>query len=79
MAARRQLNIDLDPEVAEILQELASDAHVSEGEILDRAVRAYDVRSVLARIRARSDLDDDQPMALAREELAAVRAARRAA
>jgi hypothetical protein len=79
MGARRQLNVDLDPEVAEILQKLASDAHVAEGEILDRAVRAYDVRSVLARIRARSNLDEDQAMALAREELAAVRAARRAA
>jgi hypothetical protein len=79
MAARRQLNIDVDPEVAEILHKLAADAHVTEGEILDRAVRAYDVRSVLARIRARADLDEDQAMALAREELKAVRAARRAA
>jgi hypothetical protein len=34
-----------------------------------RAIRAYDLRSLLAQIRERSDLDEDQALALAREEL----------
>jgi hypothetical protein len=79
MAERQQLNIDVDPSVAEILRKLAAEAHLSEGEIVDRAVRTYDIRTVLARIRSRSDLDEDQAIALAREELKAVRAGRRAA
>ena len=57
----------------------AAEARVSEGEILDRAVRAYDLRALLSRLQAQSDLDDDQAIALAREELKAARMARRAA
>jgi hypothetical protein len=68
------MNIDLDAEVASILRAHAAEAHVSEGEIVDRAVRAYDLRALMARIRAGSDLDEDQALALAREELAAARA-----
>jgi len=79
MATRERVNVDLDAEVAEILRKHAAEAHVSEGVILDRAVRAYDLRALLARLQAKSDLDDDQAMALAREELKAARAARRAA
>jgi hypothetical protein len=50
------------------------EAHVSEGEIVDRAIRAYDLRSLVARIRSRSDLDQDAAMALVREQLQAARA-----
>jgi hypothetical protein len=56
----------------------SAEAPVSEGKILDRAVRAYDLRALLARLRAKSDLDDDQAVALAREELKAACTARRA-
>jgi hypothetical protein len=49
---------------------------VSEGEIVDRAIRAYDLRSLIARIHERSDLDEDAAMTLAREELHAARAQR---
>jgi hypothetical protein len=79
MATRERVNVDLDAEVAAILRKHAAEAHVSEGEILDRAVRAYDLRGLLARLQANSDLDEDQAMALAREELKAARAARRGA
>ena len=78
MATRERVNVDLDAEVAAILRKHAAEAHVSEGEILDRAVRAYDLRALLARLQAKSDLDEDQAMALAREELKAARTARRA-
>jgi hypothetical protein len=74
MAARQRLSIDLDAEVAAILRAHAAETHLSEGEIIDRAIRAYDLRSLLAQIRERSDLDEDQALALAREELKAARA-----
>ena len=79
MAARQHVNIDLDADVAAILRVHAEQAHVSEGEIVDRAIRAYDLRSLLAQIRERSDLDEDEAIALAREELKAARAERDAA
>jgi hypothetical protein len=78
-ASRQQMNVDLDAEVASILRSRAAEAHVSEGEIVDRAIRAYDLRSLVARIRARSDLDEDAAMALVREELHAARTEREAA
>jgi hypothetical protein len=77
--SREQINVDIDAEVASILRSHAAEAHISEGEIVDRAIRAYDLRSLVARIRARSDLDEDAAMALVREELQAVRAERDAA
>jgi hypothetical protein len=79
VAARQQVNIDLDAEVVSILRTHAAEAHVSEGEVVDRAIRAYDLRSLVARIRERSDMDEDQAMALVREELQAARAERDAA
>jgi hypothetical protein len=76
MATREQMSIDVDAEVAAILRAHAAEAHLSEGEIVDRAIRAYDLRALTARIRERSDLDEDQAMALVREELRAARADR---
>lgn len=70
------MSIDLDADVVAILRAHAAEAHLSEGEIVDRAIRAYDLRSLLAQIRERSDLDEDQALALAREELQAARAKR---
>ena len=79
MAARQHVSIDLDADVAAILRAHAAETHLSEGEIVDRAIRAYDLRALLAQIRERSDLDEDQALALAREELHAARAERDAA
>lgn len=79
MATRETVSVDLDAEVAAILRKHAAEARLTEGEVLDRALRAYDLRALLARLQAQSDLDDDEAMALAREELKAVRATRRAA
>lgn len=70
------MSIDLDADVAAILRAHAAEAHLTEGEIIDRAIRAYDLRSLLAQIRERSDLDEHQALALAREELQAARAER---
>ncbi len=77
MAARESVSVDLDAEVAEILRQRAADAHISKGEIIDRAVRDGFRRTLMAGLQAKSELDDDQARALAREELRAARAARR--
>jgi phosphopantetheine adenylyltransferase len=49
---------------------------VSEGEIVERALRAADLRALVRRIRSRSDLHEDAAMRLVNEELKAVRAER---
>ncbi len=76
MTARQHVSIDLNADVAAIVRAHAAETHLSEGEIIDRAIRAYDLRSLLAQIRERSDLDEQQALALAREELKAARAER---
>lgn len=68
----RRLNV----EVAAMLRAHAAAEHVSEGEIVERALRAVDLRALVARIRARSDLDEGAAMRLVNEELKAVRAER---
>jgi hypothetical protein len=70
------VSIDLDADVAAILRAHAAEAQLTQGEIVDRAIRAYDLRSLLAQLRERSDLDEAQALALAREELQAARAER---
>ena len=75
---RERVTLELDAEVASLLAESAADAQVSEGELVERAIRAMDLRWLVARIRERSDLDEDAAMQLAREELRAARAARAA-
>lgn len=78
MAPRERITVELDPDVAAILRQHAAAAHVREGEILDRAVRAYDLRALLLRLQRQSELDEDGAMSLARAELKASRAARHA-
>lgn len=73
MASRLRISLDLDAEVAAILRDHATGAHVTEGEIVDQAVRAFDLRSLVAGIRSRSDLDEDAAMRLVNEELRAAR------
>jgi hypothetical protein len=73
-APRQRVSVDVDAEVMSILRSHATEAHVSEGEIIDRAIRAYDLRSLLGRVRNRSDLDEEAAMALVRDELRAARA-----
>ena len=75
---RQRVILDLDQEVAALLAACAADAHVSEGEIVERAVRAMDLRALVARIRERSDLDEDEAMRLVQAELRAARAERAA-
>lgn len=76
MAEREAVTVELDVEVAAILREHAAAGQVSEGEIVERALRATDLRALVGRIRARSDLDEGAAMRLVDEELKAVRAER---
>lgn len=76
MPEREAVIVELDVEVAAILREHAAAEHVSEGEIVERALRATDLRALVGRIRARNDLDEGAAMRLVNEELNAVRAGR---
>ena len=76
MPEREAVTVELDVEVAAMLREHAAAERVSEGEIVERALRATDLRTLVGRIRARTDLDDDAAMRLVNEELKAVRAER---
>jgi hypothetical protein len=73
MSRRERVTVELDAEVASLLRGRAAGG-VSEGEIVERALRAADLRAVVAQIRSRSDLDADAAMVLARGELQAARA-----
>lgn len=76
MHDRESVTLDLDPEVAELLREHADAEGVTEGEIVERAVRVLDIRAVAADIRSRSDLDEDAVTAFAVDAVKAVRAER---
>jgi hypothetical protein len=76
MPEREAVTVELDVEVAAMLREHAAEERVSEGEIVERALRATDLRALGSRIRARSDLDEDAAKRLVDEELKAVRAER---
>ena len=76
MPEREAVTVELDVEVAAILREHAAAEHVSEGQIVERALRAADLRALVSRVRAGSDLDEGAAMRLVNEELKAVRAER---
>lgn len=84
MPEREPVTVELDVEVAAMLREHAAAGQVSEGEIVERAVRAADLRALRAadlralvgRIRGRSDLDGDAAMRLVNQELKAARGER---
>ncbi len=73
MPQRALVTVELDVEVAAMLREQAAAGQVSEGEIVERALRAADLRVLVGRIRDRSDLDGEAAMRLVDEELQAVR------
>jgi hypothetical protein len=70
------VTVELDVDVAAMLREHAAAEHVSEGEIVERALRGVHLRSLVGRIRDRSELDEEAAMRLVTEELKAVRAER---
>ena len=73
VSSRKRISVELDADVASLLRARAAEAQVSEGEIVERALRALDLRALIALIRSRSDLDESAALALVREELEAAR------
>jgi hypothetical protein len=75
VASRQRISVELDTELLSRLRAQAADANVSEGEIVERALRVADLRALIAQIRSRSDdLDAEASTQLVREELKAARA-----
>ena len=74
MASRKRISVELDTELLSRLRAQAADANVSEGEIVERALRVADLRALIAQIRSHSDLDAEASAQLVREELRAARA-----
>jgi len=74
VASRERISVELDTEVVSRLRAQAVEANVSEGEIVERALRVADLRALVGQIRSRSDLDEEASMKLVREELKAARA-----
>lgn len=70
---REAVMLELDAAVAAKLREHAAAEHVSESEIVERALRIQSFNALLDRIHERSDLDEDAAMKLATEELRAAR------
>ena len=59
MASRTTIQLQLDAEVASLQHARAAEANVGEGEIVERALRAFDLRGLVGEIRARSNLNED--------------------
>jgi hypothetical protein len=78
VATRETVTLELDADVASKRRAQAAAESVSEGEIVDGALRAAGFRALLADIQRGSDLDEDAAMKLAVEETRAARASRAA-
>jgi len=74
VASRERISVELDTELLSRLRAQAVEANVSEGEIVERALRVADLRGLIAQVRSRSDLDAEAATQLVREELNAARA-----
>jgi hypothetical protein len=74
VASRERISVELDTELLLRLRAQAADANVSEGEIVERALRVADLRALIAQLHSRSDLDAEASTQLVREELRAARA-----
>jgi hypothetical protein len=74
MASRQRISVKLDTELLSGLRAQAAEANVSEGEIVERALRVADLRALIAQVRSRSDLDAEASTQLVLEELNTARA-----
>jgi hypothetical protein len=85
--SRRKTTVYLDADVLTAAKMLAAARQRSESQVVEDALRAYlhtgqlkaaaaDLRGLMDRLAERADLDDEQAMALAVDEVRSVRAAR---
>ncbi len=88
--SRRKTTVYLDSDVLTATKVLAAARKRSESQVIEDALRVYlgtddaraagaDLRSLMDRVAQHSDLDDEAAMALAVDEVRAVRSARRSA
>ena len=77
--ARTKTTIYLDPQVLRATRVAAARAGKRDSDVVEEALREYLGLAVIDRIRSRSDLDSDEAMQLAYEELHAMRRERRGA
>lgn len=88
--SRRKTTVYLDADLLATVKILAATRESTESQLVEDALRAYlagghldaakaDLRSLMARVAERADLDDDEAMALAVSEVRSVRSARRSA
>lgn len=85
---RRKTTVYLDPDLLTATKVLAAARQQSESQVMEDALREYlggarldaaraDLLALMERVTTRSDLGDDEAMALAVEEVRAARSARR--
>ncbi len=77
--ARSKTTVYLDPEVLRATRVRAARTGKRDSDVVEEALRDYLGLSVVDDIRSNANLDEDQAMKLAYEELHAVRRERRAA
>jgi hypothetical protein len=88
IVTRRKTTVYLDPDVLTATKVLAAARQQSESQVVEDALRAYlgsddlesaraDLKALMDRVAARSDLTDDEAMAVAVDEVRAVRSTRR--
>jgi hypothetical protein len=77
--ARSKTTVYLDPEVLRATRVRAARTGKRDSDVVEEALREYLGLAVIDEIRARADLDEDEAMKLAYEELHAMRRERREA
>jgi hypothetical protein len=77
--ARSKATVYLDPEVLRATRVRAARTGKRDSDVVEEALREYLGLAVIDQIRANADLDEDEAMKLAYEELHAMRRERRAA
>ncbi len=75
--ARAKTTVYLDPQVLRATRVAAARAGKRDSDVVEEALREYLGLAVIDRIRSRSDLDEEEAMRLAYEELHAMRRERR--
>jgi predicted transcriptional regulator len=75
--ARRKTTLYLDDELLQAAADLAARSGRRESDVIEEALRRYlGLESIVRRIQARGDLDEDESLAVAYNELDALRAKR---
>jgi hypothetical protein len=77
--ARAKATVYLDPDVLRAMRVHAARKGKRDSDVVEEALREYLGLAAIDRIRSRSDLDEDEAMRLAYEELHAMRRERREA